>query len=54
MASAARQLGDLTIARAVEMIMPFDRQAFFPETTPAEWAAHAWLRPLAVRLGLRS
>ena len=33
-----KQLGGLTLARAVEMVMPFDRQAFFPETTPDEWA----------------
>ncbi len=29
-----KQLGGLTLARAVEMVMPFDRQGFFPETTP--------------------
>jgi hypothetical protein len=44
-----RRLGDLTIARAVEMIMPFDRQAFFPETTPDAWAPHErWLEPKAM------
>jgi glyoxylase-like metal-dependent hydrolase (beta-lactamase superfamily II) len=44
-----RQLGDLTLRRAVEMIMPFDRQAFFPETTPAEWQPHeGWMKPKAM------
>jgi hypothetical protein len=33
-----RELGRLTLARAVEMVVPFDRQTFFPETAPAEWA----------------
>ena len=49
MAPAGRQVGDLSIARAVEMITPFDRQAFFPETTPAEWAPYeSWLKPSAM------
>jgi glyoxylase-like metal-dependent hydrolase (beta-lactamase superfamily II) len=49
MAFAGRRLGDLTIARALEMIMPFERQAFFPETTPAEWAPYeSWLKPKAI------
>ena len=49
MAWTGRRLGDLTIARAVEMITPFDRQAFFPETTPADWAPHeSWLKPHAM------
>jgi glyoxylase-like metal-dependent hydrolase (beta-lactamase superfamily II) len=44
-----RQLGDLTLARAVEMVMPFDRQFFFPDTTPAEWAPYeGWLKPGAM------
>jgi glyoxylase-like metal-dependent hydrolase (beta-lactamase superfamily II) len=44
-----RQLGGLTLARAVEMVMPFDRQAFFPETTPDEWAPYeGWLKPKAM------
>jgi hypothetical protein len=31
------------------MITPFDRQAFFPETTPADWAPHeSWLKPHAM------
>ena len=48
-ASTGRQIGDLTIARALEMIMPFDRQAFFPETTPADWAPYeSWLKPKAL------
>ena len=49
MASTGRRLGDLTIARALEIITPFDRQAFFPETTPAEWAPYeSWLKPKAM------
>jgi glyoxylase-like metal-dependent hydrolase (beta-lactamase superfamily II) len=44
-----RQLGGLMLARAVEMVMPFDRQGFFPETTPAEWAPYeGWLKPKAI------
>jgi Metallo-beta-lactamase superfamily len=44
-----RRLGDLTLARAVEMVMPFDRQFFFPDTTPAEWAPYeGWLKPGAM------
>ena len=44
-----RQLGGLTLARAVEMVMPFDRKAFFPETAPAEWAPYeSWLKPAAM------
>jgi glyoxylase-like metal-dependent hydrolase (beta-lactamase superfamily II) len=44
-----RQIGELTIARAVEIITPFDRSTFFPETTPADWAPHeSWLKPNAM------
>ena len=49
MATQGRRIGELTIARAVEMIMPFDPAAFFPETTPADWAPHrSWLEPDAM------
>jgi glyoxylase-like metal-dependent hydrolase (beta-lactamase superfamily II) len=49
MAFAGRQIGDLTIARALEIITPFDPAAFFPETTPADWAPHeSWLKPKAM------
>ena len=34
---SGRQLGDLTVMRALEMIMPFSREAFFPGTTKADW-----------------
>lgn len=35
--------------RAVEMVMPFDRQFFFPETAEEDWAPHRhWLEPLAL------
>jgi glyoxylase-like metal-dependent hydrolase (beta-lactamase superfamily II) len=48
-ARQGRQLGDLTIARAVEMVMPFDPLVFFPETTAADWAPHvSWLKPRAM------
>jgi glyoxylase-like metal-dependent hydrolase (beta-lactamase superfamily II) len=31
------------------MVMPFDRRAFFPETTAADWAPHeSWLKPSAM------
>jgi len=44
-----RQLGDLILARAVEMVMPFDRKAFFPDTAPEAWAPHeSWLKPEAM------
>ena len=48
MAFAGRQIGDLTIARALEIIAvrPLD---VFPETTPAEWAPYeSWLKPKAM------
>jgi hypothetical protein len=49
MAFAGRQIGDLTIARAVEIITPFDRATFFPEMTPADRAPHeSWLKPKAM------
>ena len=44
-----RQLGSLQITRALEMVMPFDRQAFFPEQSEADWAPHRhWLEPNAM------
>ena len=44
-----RQVGNLQVMRALEMIMPFDRQAFFPETTESDWAPHRhWLEPQAL------
>jgi hypothetical protein len=49
MAFAGRQIGDLTVARALEIITPFDRAMFFPETTPADWAPYeSWLKPKAM------
>jgi hypothetical protein len=31
------------------MVVPFDRQTFFPETAPAEWAPYeGWLKPKAI------
>ena len=44
-----RRLGNLQIMRAVEMIMPFNRRAFFPQTTDTDWAPHRhWLEPQAL------
>ena len=37
------------MARAIEMVMPFDRQSFFPDTTPEDWAPHeGWMKPDAL------
>ena len=45
----ARQLGDVTIARALEIITPFDPLMFFPETTAQDWNPHReWLMPNAM------
>ncbi len=44
-----REVGKLQIMRVLEMIMPFNRQAFFPETTESDWAPHRyWLEPRAL------
>ncbi len=43
-----RRIGEIVIQRAVEMVMPFDRRAFFPKNTDEEWAPHLpWLAPHA-------
>lgn len=43
-----RRLGNLELMRAVEMVMPFDRAAFFPDTTVEDWLPHRdWLAPQA-------
>jgi len=42
-------LGDITIARVIEMISPFDKFEFFPNTTPADW--HPYLDALAASGG---
>ena len=47
--AGSRLIGDLQIARTVEMIMPFPALQFFPETTAADWAPHQhWLQPSAM------
>ena len=45
-----RQLGHLMINRIVESeYADFDPLAFFPETTPEDWAPHkGWLQPRAM------
>jgi len=49
MTKAARTLGHLEIMRVLEMIMPFDRKAFFPNNTDEDWAPHrSWLEPDAL------
>ena len=48
MAWQGRRIGEVSIVRALETVSPFDRQVFFPETTPADWAPHeSWLKPRA-------
>ena len=47
-----RSLGDITIARALELYTNFDRHFFFPTTTPEDWAAHeGWMTPDAMVAG---
>ncbi|MCG8548312.1 MAG: MBL fold metallo-hydrolase [Alphaproteobacteria bacterium] len=45
-----RKIGATTIQRVVEFISPdFEPLAFFPETTPEDWAPHLdWLKPHAM------
>jgi glyoxylase-like metal-dependent hydrolase (beta-lactamase superfamily II) len=44
-----RELGSLTIGRALEMVMPFSRGDFFPGTTLSDWDPHrSWLEPHAL------
>jgi glyoxylase-like metal-dependent hydrolase (beta-lactamase superfamily II) len=48
MRANARRLGAIEIVRAIEMVMPFDRRAFFPNVTDAQWAPYLpWLTPKA-------
>ncbi len=49
MAMQGRPLGEVTIARAVEIVSPFDPAMFFPEVTAEQWARHrSWLEPDAM------
>lgn len=42
----SRQIGELVITRAVEMLVPFPALQFFPATTLADWEPHRhWLEP---------
>ena len=45
-----RKIGQTTIQRVVEFISPdFEPLAFFPQTTPEDWAPHLdWLKPDAM------
>jgi glyoxylase-like metal-dependent hydrolase (beta-lactamase superfamily II) len=46
---SGRRIGNLTIMRALEMVMPFSREAFFPGTTKADWDPYReWLEPHAL------
>lgn len=46
---SSRHIGDVTIARALEMVMPFPALQFFPETQLADWEPHRhWLQPHAM------
>ena len=46
MTSNGRRIGEIVIRRALEMVMPFDRRAFFPTVTDEQWAPHLpWLAP---------
>ena len=47
-AENGRRIGEIVITRALEMLMPFDRRAFFPEVPDAAWAPYFdWLAPNA-------
>ena len=41
----ARQLGDMTIMQALEVVTRFDPLMFFPETTETDWAPHRETMP---------
>jgi len=44
--ATTRGLGDITIGRAVELLMEFDPFMFFPDTGPEDWEPHkSWLMP---------
>ena len=43
-----RRIGEIVVARALEMVMPFGRRTFFPQVTDEQWAPHLpWLAPNA-------
>jgi glyoxylase-like metal-dependent hydrolase (beta-lactamase superfamily II) len=44
-----RNVGNLRIMRALELVMPFPAREFFPHTTEEDWAPHRhWLEPDAL------
>ena len=44
-----RQVGNMTIARALELVTPFDPFVFYPETSEEDWVPHrTWLQPHAM------
>ena len=49
MIAGGRRIGQIEIHRVLEMVMPFDRRAFFPNTSDEAWAPHrSWLEPDAL------
>ncbi|MEK6245771.1 MAG: MBL fold metallo-hydrolase [Pseudomonadota bacterium] len=47
--AGGRRIGEIEIHRVLEMVMPFDRRAFFPNTSDEAWAPHrSWLEPDAL------
>jgi len=44
--ASSRNLGEIKISRAVELVMEFDPLVFFPATTADDWRPHeSWLKP---------
>lgn len=49
MTGKSRSIGELQISRVLEMIMPFDRKAFFPNNSDEDWQPYrSWLEPDAL------
>jgi glyoxylase-like metal-dependent hydrolase (beta-lactamase superfamily II) len=49
MIAGGRRIGEIEIHRVLEMVMPFDRRAFFPNTSDEAWAPYrSWLEPDAL------
>ncbi len=47
--AGGKRIGQIEIHRVLEMVMPFDRRAFFPHTSDEDWAPHrSWLEPDAL------
>ena len=49
MIASGRRIGEIEIHRVLEMVMPFDRRTFFPNTSDEAWAPYrSWLEPDAL------